>query len=66
MPLGVHPGFLIILLLLVLIVFGPGKLPQVGSALGRTLRDFRKTSSGDIDDEKDAAASGKTRLPPQE
>jgi len=44
MPFGFHPSFLIILLVLVLIIFGPGKLPELGSALGRTMREFRKSS----------------------
>ena len=38
---------LIILLVVVLIVFGPGKLGQLGAALGRSIRDFRKTSKED-------------------
>jgi len=44
MPFGFHPSFLIILLVIVLIVFGPGKLPELGNALGRTMREFRKAS----------------------
>ena len=44
MPFGFHPSFLIILLVIVLIIFGPGKLPELGSAFGRTMREFRKAS----------------------
>ena len=40
MPFG--PLELVIVLLIVLVILGPGKLPQVGSALGRSLREFRK------------------------
>jgi sec-independent protein translocase protein TatA len=36
-----RPGHLIILLVIVLLVFGPSKLPQLGEALGKTLRDFK-------------------------
>jgi sec-independent protein translocase protein TatA len=36
---------IVILLVIVLIVFGPGKLGQVGGALGKSLREFRKSSS---------------------
>jgi len=36
---------LVLILALVLILFGPGKLSQVGGAFGRALRDFRKTQS---------------------
>ena len=39
---------LIILLVVVLIVFGPGKLPDIGNAIGRGVREFRKASN-DID-----------------
>jgi TatA/E family protein of Tat protein translocase len=45
MPFGVHPGFLIILLIIVLIIFGPGKLPELGGAAGRAIKEFRKTST---------------------
>ncbi|MFB5087589.1 twin-arginine translocase TatA/TatE family subunit [Psychrobacillus sp. PGGUH221] len=43
------PG-LIIILVIALIVFGPSKLPQLGKALGQTLREF-KNSTKDIVDE---------------
>ena len=33
---------LILILAVLLLVFGPGKLPQLGSALGETLKSFRK------------------------
>ena len=44
-PFGFHPIWLVILLVIVLIVFGPGKLPELGGAIGRGIREFRKTSS---------------------
>jgi sec-independent protein translocase protein TatA len=40
---------LIIILIVVLIIFGPGKLPDIGNAIGRGIREFRKASS-DIED----------------
>jgi sec-independent protein translocase protein TatA len=45
MPFGFHPAYLIILLVVVLIVFGPGKLPDLGGAVGRGLREFHKASN---------------------
>ena len=36
---------LILVLLIVLIIFGVGKLPQIGGALGSAIRDFRKAQS---------------------
>lgn len=40
---------LIIILIIALIVLGPGKLPDVASSLGRSLREFRKAAS-DVSD----------------
>ncbi len=36
------PSHLILVLAIVLIVFGPGKLPELGGTLGRSIRDFKK------------------------
>ena len=41
------PLELIVILVIALLVLGPGKLPDVGSALGKSLREFRK-AAGDI------------------
>lgn len=38
---------LIIILVLALIIFGPGKLPDVGRAIGKSFREFKKATSGD-------------------
>ena len=35
-----------IILVVVLIVFGAGKLPQIGGALGKSIREFRKAKEG--------------------
>ncbi len=37
-----QPTHLIIILVIALIVFGPGKLPELGGALGKAIRDFKK------------------------
>jgi len=39
------PAELILLLVIVLIIFGPGKLPDIGSAIGKGIREFRRASS---------------------
>ena len=44
---------LIVVLVVALLVFGPGKLPQVGKALGKGLSEFRKAAKGLADDEDD-------------
>ncbi|MDQ6709991.1 MAG: twin-arginine translocase TatA/TatE family subunit [Candidatus Dormibacteraeota bacterium] len=42
-----HPWILLIIVLaIVLIIFGPGKLSQLGGAVGKSIKDFRKSSSG--------------------
>ncbi len=38
-----QPVHLVIIVLAILILFGPGKLPEVGAALGRTIREFRSS-----------------------
>ena len=43
------PLELVIILVIALLVLGPGKLPEVGSALGKSIREFRKAST-DIQD----------------
>ncbi len=48
---GLGTTELIIILVLVLIIFGAGKLPQVGGALGKGLRNF-KDGVKDADEEK--------------
>jgi sec-independent protein translocase protein TatA len=41
-----------LILLIILIVFGVGKLPQVGGAIGKAMREFRKSQQDDSDEEK--------------
>ena len=36
---------LIIILVIALLILGPGKLPEVGSSLGKSIREFRKAAS---------------------
>ena len=49
---SIGPWELIIILGIILIIFGPGKLPQVGKAVGASLREFRQAS-----DSKDESVS---------
>ena len=44
-------GELIIILLIVLVVFGANKLPGIGDALGRSIKNFKRSSK--VDDDKD-------------
>jgi len=47
---------MLILLLVLLLVFGPKRLPEMGRQLGRGMREFKETISGDKDDEPDVVA----------
>ena len=40
-------GELIVILLIVLVVFGANKLPGIGDALGRSIKNFKRASQGD-------------------
>ena len=40
---GIGPLELVLILVIVLLIFGVGKLPQVGEAMGKAVRQFRKT-----------------------
>jgi sec-independent protein translocase protein TatA len=52
---GLGTTELVIILILVLIVFGAGKLPQVGRSLGSAISEFKDGVKGD-EDEDDATA----------
>ena len=41
-----------LILIIILIVFGVGKLPQVGNAIGSGIREFRKAQRGDEEEKK--------------
>ena len=44
---------IVLILVIILIVFGVGKLPQVGNAIGKGLRAFKRGQSGEEDEEKE-------------
>jgi sec-independent protein translocase protein TatA len=54
------PLELVIILVIALLILGPGRLPDVGSALGKSIREFRKASS----DLGDSLKVETTPLPP--
>jgi sec-independent protein translocase protein TatA len=41
----IHPLWIVAILVIVLIIFGPGRLPELGSAAGKAMREFRKATS---------------------
>lgn len=52
------PWELIAILVIVLIIFGPGKLPEVGKSLGKTIREFRKASTEITEQVESAVTNG--------
>lgn len=60
MPFHIGLPELVIILVIALIVFGAGKLPGVGRALGQSIREFKEASSGKID--ATAASEGKSEV----
>ena len=53
----------LIILLIVLIIYGPGKLGQLGGAIGKSVTDFRKTQEKEAPSSKSADASAEKKAP---
>jgi sec-independent protein translocase protein TatA len=51
-PFGIGIWEILILLLVVLLVFGPKRLPEMGRSLGRGMREFKDSISGKDDDDE--------------
>ncbi|MBV9329295.1 MAG: twin-arginine translocase TatA/TatE family subunit [Chloroflexi bacterium] len=55
MGVGVlQPWHVIVILVIVLVIFGPGKLPMLGKAVGDTVKDFKKAVSDEPESSADA------------
>lgn len=50
---GIGVPEILIIMVVALVLFGPGKLPEIGGALGKGIRDFKRAVTG-VDDETDA------------
>ena len=46
MPFGLQPWHLLILLVVVVVIMGPKRLPEIGQAMGKTLRGFKDELDG--------------------
>ena len=57
----IGPTELVIILFIILIIFGAGRLPEIGSALGRGIREFRKGQSGEGEEVKDEGGPKKSK-----
>ena len=51
MPFGIGVTELVILLVALLVIFGPKRLPEMGRSLGKGMREFKDSVSGKDDDE---------------
>ena len=63
MPFGIGIWELLILLLVLLLVFGPKRLPEMGRQLGKGMREFKDSVSGKYDDD-DETVDEAAELPP--
>ena len=58
-----QPMHLIIILVIALIIFGPGKLPELGKGLGKSIREFKKAMQ---DADKDIDVTKEVKETPKE
>lgn len=67
---NIGPLEIIVVLIIALVVFGPKRLPELGSSLGRGIREFKETVTGekpdDDDDVKALSATQATATAPVE
>jgi sec-independent protein translocase protein TatA len=49
---GIGMPELIVILLIILLVFGAAKLPEIGKALGKSIKEFKKAGQDDEDKKK--------------
>jgi sec-independent protein translocase protein TatA len=66
---NIGPLEIIVVLIIALVVFGPKRLPELGRSLGKGIREFRGSVTGDHDDEDERPSppagieAGKTEAP---
>ncbi|KSU86103.1 MULTISPECIES: twin-arginine translocase TatA/TatE family subunit [Priestia] len=51
--MGLSAGSVILIVIFALLVFGPKKLPELGRAVGHTLREFKSATKGIMEDNED-------------
>jgi len=69
---GIGATGFILLVIVALLLFGPNKLPELGKAFGRTLREFKKGANGIMEEQEaaprrvDVTSSQETEQPKME
>ncbi len=53
--MGISVGTAVILGIVAVLIFGPKKLPELGKAMGSTLREFKNATKGLADDDDDTS-----------
>ncbi len=64
MPFGIGVTEMVILLVVLLVFFGPKRLPEMGRSLGKGMREFKDSISGKDDDDEPIHKRYATELPP--
>ena len=52
---------LVIILVIVMIIFGVGRLPEIGGAMGKAIREFRTSQSGDAERKERVEVEAETK-----
>ena len=67
MPFNMHWPEIVLILVIVLIIFGAGKLPQIGNAIGKSIKEFRKArTSEEEENNKDKTTAQSTETETKE
>jgi sec-independent protein translocase protein TatA len=59
---NVGPLEIAVVLIIVLIIFGPKRLPELGQSMGRGIREFKSSLSGDSKEDKDSPEEKRREL----
>ena len=63
MPFGIGIWEMLILLLVLLLVFGPKRLPEMGKHLGKGMREFKESVTGMVDDVETGSTADEPFVP---
>jgi sec-independent protein translocase protein TatA len=58
---NIGPLEIVVVLIIALVVFGPKRLPELGSSLGKGIREFKGSLSGDSDDDEEERPAASPR-----